>query len=92
VNTIADLTLTDRFALLIEELCRAIAARIAGERMAGLFTSLISEHLRRLSAGCAALVAAVRDGTLAAATVARRPGFRPRASRLCVTYLWRLRN
>jgi hypothetical protein len=75
------LTLSDRFALLIEELCRAIAARIAGERMAGLFINLISEHLRRMSAGFAALVAAVRAGTLPAATDARRPGFRPRAPR-----------
>jgi hypothetical protein len=75
------LTLADRFALLIADLCRAIAARIAGERMAGLFINLISEQLRRMSAGFAALAAGVRAGTVAAATVARRPASRPRAPR-----------
>ena len=55
---------TDRFALVIEGLCQAVAARSAGGRMAGPVIILIWTRLRRAAARFAALAARVRAGTL----------------------------
>ncbi len=74
---LASLTLpaapADRFACLIDGLCRAIAAPGAGRGLAGPLMILLWSRLRRLSVRFAVLAARFRAGTLPARP-ARRPG------------------
>ena len=60
-----------RFAAIVELLCRAVAARIAGGRLAGPLIVLICRRLRRLGARFADLAARHAAGTLPAPR--RRP-------------------
>jgi hypothetical protein len=71
----------DRFARIIDDLCRAVAAHIARDRTAGPLIVLIWSYLRRKAARFAALAARVRTGTLPAAPAARRRAARPASSR-----------
>src|SRR4051794_25959154 len=63
--------LSDRLALIVEGLCRALAARGAKDRSAVPLIVLAWTRLRRLSARFASLAATVRAGRLAAAPAAR---------------------
>ena len=69
--------LADRFALIIDGLCRATAARIAVNRAMGPLIILIWRRLRRMASRFAALNARVRAGTLRAprhrTTAPRKP-------------------
>jgi hypothetical protein len=64
--------LSDRLALIIEGLCRALGAHATKERSAAPLMHLAWVRLRRLSARFAALVAAIRAGRLVPARAARR--------------------
>ncbi len=63
----------DRFALLIEALCRAVAARARAQRLAGPLLILVWSRLHRMALRFAALAARVRTGRLPARLAARRP-------------------
>jgi hypothetical protein len=65
--------LADRLALIIEGLCRAVAARGPKDRAAVPLIVLVWGRLRRLSARFASLAAAVRDGRLRAARLGSSP-------------------
>lgn len=75
----ASLTPADRFALIIEGLRRAVAARAAAERMAGPLLVPVWCWLRRIASRFAVLAARLPASTLAAAASARRPAS-PRCS------------
>ncbi len=64
----------ERFGLLIEGLCRAIAARSAVSRLAAPLLLLLWPRLRRMAARFARLAARFRAGRLPARPAARRPG------------------
>ncbi len=68
---------TDRFALLIEGLCRAVALRIAGGALAGPLIILISCRLRRMAMRFARLAERLRTGARAG-TAGRRRAVSPR--------------
>ncbi len=85
--------LARRFALVIDGLCGATAARIAADRSAGPLLILIVGRLRRLAARFAALAARAQAGTLPRL---RRPesGRRPprgRQPRLPEGFAWLIR-
>ncbi len=65
----------ERFAAIIDLLCRMVAARIAGGRLAGPLIILIWRRLNRMGVRFAALAARHDAGTL------RPPRLRPRAPR-----------
>jgi hypothetical protein len=73
-------TPAERFALIIEGLCRAVAARGAGGRLAGPLIVLIWTRLGRLAGRFAALAARVAAGTASPRRSAspRRASQRPR--------------
>jgi hypothetical protein len=65
--------LSDRFALIIDGLCRAVAARAPGQRDAAPLLVLLWSWLRRLDARFARLAARAFDGAL---RVCRQPAMR----------------
>ena len=74
------LSATDAFALIMERLYQAVAARSYRGQMAGPLILLICTRLRRLAARFAALAARVRAGTLrsrAPVRAAPRPARHP---------------
>ena len=71
------LSATDAFALIMERLYQAVAARSYRGQMAGPLILLICTRLRRLAARFAALAARVRAGTLRSRAPARRAASRP---------------
>jgi len=76
--TPAQPAVADRFARLIEGLCRAIAARSALSRLAAPLLILVWRRLRRTAARFAALTARIRAGRLPRPTAGRRrPAGRP---------------
>ena len=84
----------ERFALIIDGLRRAVAARIAGRRLAGPLIILICTRLGRLAGRFARLAARVAAGTAAPRRPAspRRPTARPRpaSQRLPRRFAWLL--
>jgi hypothetical protein len=76
----APIGLSDRLALIIQGLCRALGAHAAKELSSAPLMHLAWVRLRRLSARFAVLAAAVRAGRLAPARAAR-PGVGPRPAR-----------
>lgn len=74
---------TDRFALVIDGLCRAVAARIFARVMTGALIALIWSRLRRIDGLVQALATRFRAGTLRArvgsprAAMVRGPATRP---------------
>jgi hypothetical protein len=73
VTAALPLSATDRFALIMEGLCRAIAARSAGGRVAGPLIILIWNRLSRMAVRFAALAARVRSGALPSPAPVRTP-------------------
>ncbi len=67
----------ERFARLIDGLCRAVAAR-SGRGLAGPLIVLIWSRLRRIAARFALLAGRIRDGRLAAPAARRRHRAAPR--------------
>ncbi len=61
-----------RFALVIDGLCRAVAARIAAKTIAEALITLIWRRLRRIDTRFQALVARFRAGTLRVMVAAPR--------------------
>ncbi len=77
----APLDPADRLALIIDGLCRSVAARIAGRRLAGPLIILIWTRLRRIGRDFAGLAARIRAGrTVRRSATGRRPA-RPRGPR-----------
>jgi hypothetical protein len=90
--------LAERFAFLVEGLCRSVARQSAGGRIVGPLIVLIWSRLRRIGARFAGLVARVCAGTLPVVAsarrrpVSRRPACPPRSPRLLPRrFAWLLR-
>jgi len=84
--------LSDRFALVIDGLCRATAARIAVNRAMGPLIILIWQRLRRIAARFASLNARVRAGTLRAPRHRTAAPRKPRSrNRLPENFAWLVR-
>jgi len=71
MNTIASLPLADRFAYLMELLCKALSEEARTRRLAGPLLLLIWRRLRRIRLGFAALAARFAAGTLGRAPTRR---------------------
>ena len=74
----ATLSVTDRFALAINGLCRAVATRISTPAMTGALIVLIWSRLSRISTRFQALAARIRAGTLRKPPAAHRRAAPPR--------------
>lgn len=87
--------LSNRMALILQDLCRAVAARGAGNRALAPLMVLLWSRLRRMAARFDALVAHVRAGRLPAASRARRAATRaaavPPPQRLPRGFAWLVR-
>lgn len=81
MNLVATLSATDRFALVIDGLCRAVAAQISVRSMTGALILLIWRRLRRINVRFQALAAAIRSGAHCRAQAAPRRAATHRASR-----------
>jgi hypothetical protein len=86
----------DRFARIIDGLCRAVAARV-GKPLAGPVIVLIWTRLRRTVARFTVLAARVRAGVLPSPSrprprAASRPASPPPAQRLPTTFGWLVRQ
>lgn len=81
MNPTASLSATDRFAMIIDALCRAVAARSFRGALAGALIIVIWARLRRINDRVQALAGRFRAGTLrvrdgSPCVLARRPGLR----------------
>jgi hypothetical protein len=82
----------DRFALLIEGLCRALAARSAGGALAGSLIILIWGRLSRMAVRFSRLAARCHAGRLPPRPVRRRPARSgPPPARLPKNFAWLVR-
>jgi hypothetical protein len=71
MTTIGSLNLADRFATMMEELCKALSEEARTRRLAGPLLLLIWRRLRRIRLGFAALAARFAAGTLCRAPTRR---------------------
>jgi hypothetical protein len=82
MNTWASLTISERVAVTLEGLCKAVAARIKGGAMSAVMIVLVWTRIRRIEGKFQKLLARFRAGRLRARpAVARGPGTREGGTR-----------
>jgi hypothetical protein len=64
MNVAATLTVSERFALILDMLCRAVAAQISGRRMTEVMILLVWRRVRRIDLRLQGMLRRFRDGRL----------------------------
>jgi hypothetical protein len=74
MNFVKTLTLSDRLALTLEGLCRAVAARVVGQAMATWMILLVWRRVRRIEGQVQRLLVRFREGRLRVRAAAQAGG------------------